>query len=236
MVPIDPNEPQSNRTDRVSRMFAQIAGRYDLLNTVVSLGMDRGWRKRTATRLELGPGDVVLDLACGTGPLARDIKALGASYLGLDISEPMMRHSPFEVPFLLGDCLALPARTGSLDGVTCAFALRHFVELEPLLREVGRVMRPGGRLALLELDIPTAAVLRWGHKLYCRSFLPLAGKLLAKQFAYEYLAESLASLPPHHELERQLGAAGFGDVTRHKLSWGIAQLVTATYGTDGDGS
>lgn len=209
-------------------MFGQIAQRYDLLNTVVSLGMDRGWRKRTAARLRLGPGDVVLDLACGTGPLAANIEALGADYLGLDISEPMMRQSPFEVPYVLGDCLALPARTGSLDGAVCAFALRHFVDLEPLLREVGRVLRPGGRLALLELDIPTAPLLRWGHQLYCRSFIPLAGKLLAKKFAYDYLAESLASLPPHHELERQLGVAGFKDADRFRLSWGIAQLVTAT--------
>jgi len=222
------NQSQSRRTQNVRAMFNQIATRYDLLNGIVSLGLDRGWRQKTVAELQLAPGGVVLDLACGTSPLVKDLRAAGLTPVGLDISEQMMLNSPFKTLHVLGDCLALPMRKGSVDGVVCAFALRHFVAMAPLLQEAARVLGPYGRLALLELDLPKPAWLRWGHSLYCRNFIPLVGRLLADESAYEYLVESLDMLPEPRLLERQLAEAGFEDVQRFSLSLGIAQLVTAT--------
>ncbi len=222
------SESQAKRTRNVRHMFNQIAVRYDLLNTVVSLGLDRGWRKKTAKELQLAPGGVVLDLACGTSPLAKDLEAAGLATVGLDISEQMMQQSPAELPHVLGDCLSLPIRDRSVEGIVCGFALRHFISVAPLLAEATRVLQPYGRIALLELDIPRSPWLKFGHRIYCHTFIPLAGWLLAEKSAYNYLADSLTMLPPHELLERCLQEAGFGDVQRFSLSLGIAQLVTAT--------
>ena len=222
------NQSQPWRTQNVRDMFNQIATRYDLLNGIVSLGLDRGWRKKTVEELQLAPRGVVLDLACGTSPLAKDIESAGLTAVGLDISEQMMLNSPVKAVHVLGDCLSLPVKGESVEGVVCGFALRHFVSVAPLLREAARVLCPYGRLALLELDIPKPGWLKWGHSIYCRNFIPLVGRLLADKSAYEYLVESLDMLPAHGLLERELAEAGFEDVQRFSLSSGIAQLVTAT--------
>ena len=223
-----PASDQLSRTSNVRDMFNRIAGRYDLLNRVVSLGLDRGWRRQTVKQLQLSPGSLVLDLACGTSPLAPNLQAAGLRTVGLDISEQMMLASPNQGCHILGDCLQLPVRDGSVQGVVCGFALRHFTDTRPLLAQAAQTLAPYGRLALLELDIPRPWPLKWGHRLYCYSFIPLAGWLLAEKAAYRYLADSLQLLPGHAELELNLRAAGFADIRRFSLSSGIAQLVTAT--------
>ena len=223
-----PASDQSGRTSNVRDMFNRIAARYDLLNRVVSLGLDRGWRRRTVQELQLAPDGVVLDLACGTSPLAPNLRAAGLHTVGLDISEQMMLASPNQGCHILGDCLQLPVKESSVQGVVCGFALRHFVDTQPLLFQAAQALVPYGRLALLELDIPRPWPLKLGHRLYCHSFIPLAGWLLAEKAAYRYLADSLKLLPGHAELEHNLQVAGFGNIRRFSLSTGIAQLVTAT--------
>ena len=223
-----PASDQSSRTSNVRAMFNRIASRYDLLNRVVSLGLDRHWRRQTVKELSLAPGGLVLDLACGTSPLAANLQAAGLRTVGLDISEQMMLASPNQGRHILGDCLQLPVKNNSAQGVVCGFALRHFTDTRPLLAQAAQALAPYGRLALLELDIPRPWPLKLGHRLYCHSFIPLAGWLLAEKAAYRYLADSLKLLPEHAELERNLQAAGFADIRRFSLSAGIAQLVTAT--------
>ena len=227
---------QSSRTELVRKMFDQIAVRYDLLNSVVSLGMDAGWRRKAVAGLQLSPGSTVLDLACGTGALSKELRRAGMKPVGADISEQMLRH-PIKskavkqgeaLPVVIADCLHLPVADASAQGVICGFALRHFVSMKPLLAEASRVLVPHGRLALLELDEPDPWLLRLGHRLYSRTFIPLAGRVLSEQSAYEYLPDSLALLPDPQQLEAELRESGFGDICRRSLSLGIAQMVSAS--------
>ena len=233
---------QSSRTALVRKMFDEIAVRYDLLNSVVSLGMDAGWRRKAVAGLQLSPGSTVLDLACGTGALSRELLRSGMKPVGADISEQMLRH-PIQgkaiaeqtgeqtdkaVPVVIADCLRLPMGDATAQGVICGFALRHFVSMKPLLAEAARVLVPNGRLVLLELDEPDAWLLRTGHSLYSRTFIPLAGRVLSEKSAYEYLPDSLALLPDPEQLEADLREAGFADAARRSLSLGIAQMVSAS--------
>ena len=219
---------QEARTANVRHMFDRIAERYDLMNKVVSLGMDAGWRRAAVAGLQLSAGSTVLDLACGTGALSGELSKAGMKPVGIDIAEQMLRQADAAMPVAIGDCLRLPLRDASAQGVICGFALRHFVSMRPLLAEAARVLAPNGRLALLELEEPRPWLLRQGHRLYSRSLIPLAGKMLSEKQAYEYLPDSFAFLPDPEQLKTDLAETGFTDIARESLSLGIAQLITAS--------
>ncbi len=212
----------------VEAMFDAIAPRYDLLNRSLAMGMDVGWRRRTVRALGLDAGSVVLDLACGTGDLCRELASKGYRPVGVDMSAGMLAAARTDAPLVRADCLALPVPAGSVDGVTCGFALRNFVALEPFLAECARVLRPGGRVALLEVSTPANPVLRVGHKLYFGKVVPFVGGLVSDKAAYQYLPQSVAYLPPTAELLAMMAAVGFADAARRPLSTGIAQLLTGT--------
>jgi demethylmenaquinone methyltransferase/2-methoxy-6-polyprenyl-1,4-benzoquinol methylase len=212
----------------VDGMFDAIAPRYDLLNRILTFGMDVGWRRRAVRDLRLARGSSVLDLACGTGDLCRELNDQGYRPIGVDRSAGMLAAARTTAPLLRGDCLKLPFATGSVDGIVCGFALRNFLALDPFLGECARVLRPGGRVALLEVSIPRNAVLRFGHGLYFGRVVPLVGGLLSDRDAYRYLPRSVAYLPEGPELVSMLARSGFADASRLSLSTGIAQLLTGT--------
>jgi demethylmenaquinone methyltransferase/2-methoxy-6-polyprenyl-1,4-benzoquinol methylase len=187
-----------------------------------------GWRKKTIASLGLARGSVVVDLACGTGDLCRGLAGAGLRPIGLDLSYGMLAAARTEVPLAQADALRLPVPDASIDGVTCGFALRNFAALPPFFAELGRVVRPGGRIALLEVAEPPNPILRWGHAIYFGKVVPLIGGLLSDGSAYRYLPKSVAYLPEPEVMLDQIRAAGFTDVDRRLLSTGIAQLVTAT--------
>lgn len=211
----------------VRTMFDTIAPRYDLVNRIMTFGMDRGWRRATVASLQLPPGSVVLDLACGTGDLCRDLVRAGYRAVGVDLSLGMLHHARTPSPLAQGDALALPFPDGSLSGVVSGFALRNFVELPPAFDELARVVRPGGRIALLDVARPSNPVLRAGHAVYFGHVAPVIGGLLSDPTAYRYLPRSVAYLPEPAELLKQLAASGFSMAERRLLSGGITQLYTA---------
>lgn len=209
-------------------MFDTIAPRYDLMNRLMTFRLDVGWRRRCVQRLALGPGSRVLDVACGTGDLCRDLVRAGHRPVGVDFSHGMLTAARTGAPLVNADALALPFADASFDGVTCGFALRNFVELAPMFAEAARVLHPGGRLALLEVATPPNSVMRLGHAVYFGHVVPRLGALLSDADAYRYLPDSVAYLPATHELLAMVTAAGFDRVTRIELTGGIAQLITAT--------
>ncbi|MDQ2651074.1 MAG: ubiquinone/menaquinone biosynthesis methyltransferase [Actinomycetota bacterium] len=216
------------KVEAVRSMFDAIAPRYDLVNRVMTFRMDVGWRKRTVRSLELPSGSSVIDLACGTGDLCRELAAQGHRPLGFDLSYGMLAAARTGAPLAQGDALRLPLPDHGVDGATCGFALRNFAALPPFFDELARVVRPGGRIALLEVAEPPNRLLRWGHSIYFGKVVPFIGGLLSDGAAYRYLPRSVAYLPEPDELLRQLAASGFVDVERRLLSVGISQLITAT--------
>ena len=218
----------TDKARRVRGMFDTIAGRYDLVNRVMTFGMDVGWRRRTVRDLRLPGGALVADLACGTGDLCRELDTAGYRAVGFDFSFGMLTEARTEVPLVQADALALPLADGRLDGVTCGFALRNVVSLEALFAELARVVRPGGRIALLDASVPDNRALRAGHGVYFNRVVPLVGGLLSDREAYRYLPRSLAYLPSGPELVAMLGDAGFDDAARTQLGGGAAQLLSGT--------
>lgn len=220
------------------RMFAGIAGRYDRLNRLLSLGLDRSWRRRAVRALALGPGARCLDVGTGTADLLLEIlrEAPAARHVGVDLSLPMLlegrrklsREAPARPPSLVGgDGLRLPFRGASFDAVCAAFVLRNIGDRPRLFAEVLRVLRPGAPAALLELSRPRAPLLRLGHGAYLRLVVPAAGALLSTGPAYRYLAESIRRFPPPETILAELGQAGFCCPSARPLSGGIVVLFTA---------
>lgn len=212
----------------VDAMFDAIAPRYESLNRILTFGLDAGWRRRAVRALDLPAGSRVLDLACGTGDLCRALERAGMTAVGVDRSSGMLAAARTRAPLARGDALRLPVLGGVADGVVSGFALRNFVAVEPFFAECARVLRPGGRLALLEVSTPRNRLARVGHRLYFERAVPAIGGLLSDRAAYRYLPRSLAYLPSHAELLERLRAAEFADVERRLLSLGAAQLITGT--------
>ena len=212
----------------VEEMFDEIAPRYDLLNRLLTFRLDTRWRRRAVAALGLQPGETVIDVACGTGDLCNEIESAGLRPIGVDFSAGMLAAATTGAPLLRSDALSLGVRDASLDGATCGFALRNFAGLGPFFAELSRVLRPGARVALLEVAEPANPLLRFGHQMYFGKVVPAVGSLLSSRTAYRYLPESVAYLPEVPVLLAQLAEAGFRDVDREPLSGGIAQLITAT--------
>jgi demethylmenaquinone methyltransferase/2-methoxy-6-polyprenyl-1,4-benzoquinol methylase len=212
----------------VRAMFDAIAPRYDLVNRIMTLSMDVGWRRRTVRALGLPPGSVVLDLACGTGDFCRELATAGYRAVGLDLSAGMLAAADTTAPLVHADILRLPTPDAAVDGVTCGFALRNVVDLSGLFRELARVVKPGGRIGLLEVAEPPNRLMRFGHRVYFGRVVPLIGGLLSDPAAYRYLPKSVAYLPAAEDLVAALRAAGFPMTERHLLSAGIAQMLVAT--------
>jgi demethylmenaquinone methyltransferase/2-methoxy-6-polyprenyl-1,4-benzoquinol methylase len=216
----------------VEAMFDRISPRYDLLNRLLTFGLDTRWRRATVASLSegggLARGSLVLDVACGTGDLCRDLMHDGYRAVGIDFSTGMLGSARTSAPLVRGDALALPIARGLVDGVTCGFALRNFAAIEPFLAECARALRHGGRIALLEVAEPHQPLLRAGHSVYFRRIVPFVGGLLSDRAAYRYLPASTAYLPPPAALCRAVAEAGFTDVRRRLLAPGAAQLVTGS--------
>ncbi len=232
MVATDSLPVGTEKVQTVRDLFDRIAPRYELLNRLLTFGMDRGWRRRAVRALGLPRGDFVVDLACGTGDLCRDLVGAGFRVAGFDLSAGMLAHATGPMPLVQADALRLPLPAASAGGAVSGFALRNFEALPPFFAELARVVRPGGRVALLDVATPTVAPLRWGHAAYFGHVVPWVGGLLSDRAAYRYLPESVAYLPEPAVLLAQLGQAGFTDVDRQLLSGGITQLITATRSPD----
>ena len=215
----------SEKAATVRGLFDRISPRYDLVNRVMTVGMDIGWRRRAIRELHLPAGSRVFDLACGTGDFCRELRRAGYLAVGFDFSFGMLAAARTDVPLVQADALRLPVDDASADGVTCGFALRNVVSLPDLFAELGRVVRPGGAIALLDASRPDNAVLRVGHAVYFERVVPMIGGLLSDRDAYAYLPKSMAYLPPPIEMLATLRAAGFPSARRLQLSGGITQLL-----------
>jgi demethylmenaquinone methyltransferase/2-methoxy-6-polyprenyl-1,4-benzoquinol methylase len=217
------------KQDLVRSMFDSIAPRYDLVNGLMTFGLDTRWRNRTIEMLRLEPHSVVLDIGCGTGDLARSLRRKGHRAVGIDLSLGMLRAARAGgAPLIQADAAQLPVPARAVDAAVSGFAVRNFADLAGVLSELARVLRPGGRLALLEVGEPRHRLLRLGHRVWFTHAVPRLGALLSDGASYRYLPRSVAYLPSFDTFAGLLREAGFTQVGRHLLSGGIAQCVTAT--------
>lgn len=228
-------------------MFAGIAGRYDLLNHLLSGNTDKRWRRLVANKLRasMGPGTRALDVACGTGDLSMALAEAGQSQVyGVDFCRPMLdiaaqkagdaRHG---IPFIEGDALRLPFAGASFEVATIAFGLRNLSSVEGGLRELRRVLRPGGRVAVLEFSRPIVPGFRALFQFYFTRVLPRIGGLISgSRGAYEYLPDSVSKFPDQKRLAELMREVGFEDVEYRNLTGGIAALHTGRAGDAFSGS
>ncbi len=216
------------KTVMVRSMFDAIAPRYDLVNRMMTFGLDIRWRRRSVRALGLPPGARVLDLACGTGDFLTILAGSGYRPVGMDLSLGMLEAGRSGQPVAQADAASLPVDDAAVDGITCGYALRNFTELGPVFGELGRIVRPGGRISLLEVAEPESGLLLAGHRIWFRRVVPVIGGLVSDGAAYRYLPKSTAYLPTTDELRSMLNDAGFSSVNRRALSGGLSQLITAT--------
>lgn len=219
----------------VRRMFSEIAPRYDLLNHLLSLNVDRRWRRRAirALQWERVPDGTYVDLCAGTldvgAELARQPGFTGM-VVGADFAEPMLRAGSGKAPSsslaaVAADALALPMADGAASGAIVAFGVRNLADLDAGLREARRVLRAGSRFVVLEFSTPRAPVIRTLYHMYFKYVLPLVGRLVSgHRSAYRYLPESVANFPDQHQLARRMELAGFRNVEWRSLTFGIAAL------------
>jgi demethylmenaquinone methyltransferase/2-methoxy-6-polyprenyl-1,4-benzoquinol methylase len=206
-------------------MFDRIAPVYDAMNRVMTAGLDRRWRRLTVAEA-VRPGDRVLDACCGTGDLAIAARARGAEVVGLDFSERMLeraRSKDAAIEWVRGDMLALPFPEASFDAVTVGFGVRNVEDLAAGLRELRRVLRPGGRLGILEITTPRGALAPF-YRVWFDRVVPLLGKLLPGGAAYTYLPASVRRFPGPDELAELLRQSGFRDVRYRLFAGSIVAL------------
>jgi demethylmenaquinone methyltransferase/2-methoxy-6-polyprenyl-1,4-benzoquinol methylase len=213
----------------VRSMFDRIAPVYDLMNRVMTMGLDQRWRRLTVRRV-VAPGNRVLDACCGTGDLAVAARKAGAEVVGLDFSAPMLeraRRKDASVEWIQGDLLELPFEDASFEAATVGFGVRNVADLDLALAELRRVLKPAGRVGILEITRPQGP-LRLFYKLWFDLLIPLAGKILPGGKAYAYLPASVRRFPGPDELAERMRQQGFADVSYLRLGGGIVALHTGT--------
>jgi len=226
-------DQQDNR-----QMFDELAPRYDLMNRYMSVGMDGHWRKRAIKALRLRGPVQVLDVGCGTGDVSLDLlrQHAEANVVGIDLSESMLRLAVHKaqkagldprVSFQTGDATALQFPDESFDGVVCSFCYRNIAQRAVALEEMRRVLRPGGWLVILELTVPSGALMRMVHGLYTNRVIPLLGLCLSMGGAYRYLAQSINALPASPEVLKALCQTGFDSAGFQPLSGGVVTIFSA---------
>ncbi len=240
------NSPQVTQTDRDSlispddnrRMFDAIARRYDLMNKILSMGLDRRWRRKAVEVLAPCEGGRYLDIGCGTGDMGIEIlrQCPGAEVLGIDPAENMLeiavakiaKHNLKDsISFQAGDAEAIGLEDASFTGAITAFCFRNIAERAMALSEMRRVLAPGGRLVILELTTPAHPLVRTGHRLYNRFLVPTAGRLIAgSKVAYQYLVHSVEDFPQPEEVAELLNAAGFVNVRARAVNGGIVTIFS----------
>ena len=230
---------EASKKAQVAKMFDNIAARYDFLNHFLSLGIDILWRKRAIREIEKISPKTILDIATGTGDLALEASVLKPTkIIGVDISEGMlnigrekMKKNGLDsiIDLQFGDSENLPFEDNSFDAVTAGFGVRNFEDLPKGLSEMCRVMKKGGKIAILEPAEPTTFPFKQLYSLYFTRFLPFFGKLVSKDnAAYTYLPKSVAAFPSGQAFLRELEIAGFRHPQHIKLTFGIAALYIAT--------
>jgi demethylmenaquinone methyltransferase / 2-methoxy-6-polyprenyl-1,4-benzoquinol methylase len=241
MDTINDNRQSPDFGDQVNRMFDRVASRYDALNSLMTAGLHHRWRERAAERTELGPGDAGLDVCCGTGDLALELAKLvapGGHVVGCDFSEPMLdlaREKAAErgapgVRFEWADALQLPYDDERFDAVTVGFGVRNLADLDRGLRELARVLKPGGRAVILEITQPTRPPLSVFYSLWFDRIVPLLGAFSSNPEAYSYLPESVRSFPSPRGLAEKMDAAGFERIRCTVLAGGIVAIHSGVRG------
>ncbi|MBF1066942.1 MAG: bifunctional demethylmenaquinone methyltransferase/2-methoxy-6-polyprenyl-1,4-benzoquinol methylase UbiE [Porphyromonadaceae bacterium] len=237
---LTPYNDQEPKVDQIRRMFNRIAPKYDQLNRIISLGLDRSWRKRALHLLAPYAPQRVLDVATGTGDLAIEIIQTISSakeVVGVDISEEMMRVGQEKVhqagldtkiSFERQDCTAMTFEADSFDAATIAFGIRNFSDIPAAAAELHRVLRTGGVLIIAELSVPTNPLLRLGYKLYAGQIIPLIGRLISKdRDAYTYLPKSIAAVPQRERMVEILRKAGFSEAFYESIFPGTCTIYVA---------
>jgi demethylmenaquinone methyltransferase / 2-methoxy-6-polyprenyl-1,4-benzoquinol methylase len=230
-----PSRDSAQFAGQVNRMFDRVASRYDALNSVMTAGLHHRWRERAADRAELRAGDSALDVCCGTGDLALELAARvapGGSVVGCDFSEPMLDLAREKASgravdglrFEWADALDLPYDAGRFDAVTVGFGVRNLADLDRGLRELARVLRPGGRLVILEITQPARPPLSTFFSLWFDRIVPLLGSLSEESEAYSYLPESVRSFPPPQRLAGMMDAVGLERIRWTILAGGIIAI------------
>ncbi|WP_205876360.1 demethylmenaquinone methyltransferase [Mycobacterium camsae] len=213
----------------VASMFDGVARRYDITNTVLSLGQDRFWRRATRSALKIGPGQKVLDLAAGTAVSTVELAKSGAWCVAADFSVGMLSAgSARDVPKVAGDATRLPFADDVFDAVTISFGLRNVADFPAGLREMARVTKPGGRLVVCEFSTPTSPLFATAYKEYLMQALPRVARAVSSNpDAYVYLAESIRAWPDQAALAQEITRAGWSAVRWRNLSGGIVALHAA---------
>lgn len=244
---------QPDKAARVEAMFDAIADSYERVNLLTSLGQDGRWRRAAVAAADVKPGDVVLDVCCGTGDMVRTFAAHDpppALIIGVDFSHAMLARGGYPaaspaaagsdgpaagakrrpaIQLIRADALRLPLGDASVDAVSCAFGVRNFQDLPAGLRELRRVLRPGGRVVILEFAAPDNALIRWGHRLYCEAVLPRVGRWISgdRSGAYDYLPRSIRTFERRAEMVARLHDAGFERVTTRSMNLGSVVVYRA---------
>ena len=210
-------------------MFDGVGKNYDITNTVLSAGIDAHWRRETGRRLDLAPGELVLDLAAGTAVSTVELSKSGATVIACDFSRGMLAAGAHrDVPKVCGDGMDLPFPDGTFDAVTISFGLRNIHDFRAGLREMARVTRPGGRLTVCEFSTPTVPVFSTLYKEYLMRALPAVAKAVSSNpDAYVYLAESIRAWPGQDELASEINRNGWAECGWRNMTFGIAALHSA---------
>jgi demethylmenaquinone methyltransferase / 2-methoxy-6-polyprenyl-1,4-benzoquinol methylase len=212
-------------------MFDRIAGVYDLMNSVMTVGMHQRWRERAVELARVAPGSRALDVATGTGDLAVALRETGAEVVGCDFSEEMLERARRKEPsvrFEWADALALPYEDDSFDAATVGFGARNFSDLSRGLREMARVVRPGGRVVVLEITEPQKPPLSTFFALWFDRLVPALGRLAGDEAAYSYLPSSVKRFPGPEALAGELAAAGLGEIRWVLTAGGIIAIHAGT--------
>lgn len=230
---------EGSKKEQVAQMFDNISARYDFLNHLLSMGIDKGWRKKVVRMVRFEKPSNILDIATGTGDLAIALSDIeGADITGVDISAGMLsvgeekigkRGLKDRIRLQLGDSENLPFSDNSFDAITVAFGVRNFENLEKGLSEMHRVIRPGGRVVVLEFSQPTGFPFKQVYRFYFKYILPSIGRLVSKdQSAYTYLPESVDAFPYGKAFTDLLARLGYSDISARQVTFGVATIYSAT--------